>query len=172
MPLQHFQLRMGLTLFGQSEMVKILLVLLGLAYALCPYDAFPDFFVGPGWIDDAIILIILWKLYQAYKRKQYSYQGNYKGKDESSEKSTDTGFSEKESFRTHSQSGEKVDAKDPYTVLGIERNASPQEIKSAYRRLANKYHPDRVTHLGEEFRELAEKRFKDIQEAYRVLSVK
>jgi DnaJ like chaperone protein len=145
---------------------------LGLSYALFPYDAFPDFLVGAGWIDDAIILIILWKLYQAYKRKQYRYQGNYRGDGQSSDKSSDTRFSEKESFSSDSQSSEKVDAKDPYTVLGLERNASPEEIKSAYRRLANKYHPDRVTHLGEEFRELAEKRFKDIQEAYQALSVK
>jgi len=38
--------------------------------------------------------------------------------------------------------------------------------------LANKYHPDKVDHLGEEFKKLAEKKFKDIQEAYQKLTVK
>ena len=53
----------------------------------------------------------------------------------------------------------------------VSRSASPDEIKSAYRRLAAKYHPDKVVHLGEEFRELAEQRFKKIQQAYRELQV-
>jgi len=54
----------------------------------------------------------------------------------------------------------------------VNRGASAGEIKSAYRKLANKYHPDKVDHLGEEFKELAEKKFKDIQEAYQKLTAK
>ncbi|HUT69368.1 MAG TPA: DnaJ domain-containing protein [Desulfatiglandales bacterium] len=42
-------------------------------------------------------------------------------------------------------------------------------MKNAYRKLANKYHPDKVDHLGDEFRVLAEQRFKEIQEAYQEL---
>jgi DnaJ-class molecular chaperone len=57
--------------------------------------------------------------------------------------------------------------KDPYTVLGISPQSSLNEIKTAYHELAAKYHPDKVQHLGEEFGELAEARFKEIQEAYR-----
>ena len=45
----------------------------------------------------------------------------------------------------------------------------PEEIKNAYKQLANKYHPDKVLHLGEEFKKMAEERFKEIQEAYREL---
>jgi DnaJ-class molecular chaperone len=59
-----------------------------------------------------------------------------------------------------------------YMVLNVPRNASPEEIKTAYRKLVNKYHPDKVFHLGEEFRELAENRFKEIEEAYRKLMPK
>ena len=62
--------------------------------------------------------------------------------------------------------------KDPYKVLNISRNASSEEIKKAYRQLANKYHPDKVLHLGEEFRKLAEKHFKEVEEAYRELMPK
>jgi DnaJ-class molecular chaperone len=55
--------------------------------------------------------------------------------------------------------------KDFYQVLGISRNASVDEIKKAYRRLAKQYHPD-VNKGNKE----AEERFKEISEAYNVLS--
>jgi DnaJ-domain-containing protein 1 len=62
--------------------------------------------------------------------------------------------------------------KDPYTVLGVGRNATVDEIKKAYRRLVNTYHPDKVNHMGEEFQKLAEIKFKEIQEAYQQLKTR
>jgi len=53
-----------------------------------------------------------------------------------------------------------------YEILGIERNTTVEEIKKAYRQMALKYHPDKVTHLGEDVRKAAEEKFKKIQEAY------
>ncbi len=62
---------------------------------------------------------------------------------------------------------EFVEEKDKYyRILGIERNASKEEIKRAYREMANKYHPDRVSHLGREFSELAHQRIVQVNEAY------
>ena len=56
--------------------------------------------------------------------------------------------------------------KDYYEVLGVEKNATEQEIKKAYRKLAMKYHPDKVSHLGEDFRKTAEEKFKAVNEAW------
>jgi curved DNA-binding protein CbpA len=56
--------------------------------------------------------------------------------------------------------------KDYYQILGIERNSSEEEIKSAYRKLALQYHPDK--NLGNE--EEAEAKFKEMGEAYKILS--
>src|SRR5690349_18796372 len=58
-------------------------------------------------------------------------------------------------------------ARDYYEILGVKRNASEEEIKSAYRKLARQYHPDR--NPGDK---QAETNFKEVQEAYDVLSDK
>lgn len=60
-------------------------------------------------------------------------------------------------------------AKDPYAVLGIDHSATDDEVKKAYRRLAMKYHPDRVENMSEEIKKNAEKQFKEINEAYETI---
>ena len=55
--------------------------------------------------------------------------------------------------------------KDYYAVLGLEKGASDDEIKRAFRKLAIKYHPDKNQGNKE-----AEEKFKDINEAYQILS--
>ena len=61
------------------------------------------------------------------------------------------------------------DDKAVYRVLEISPDASNQEIKRAYRRMANKYHPDKVSHLGKEMQTLAEEKFKAVNNAYQQL---
>lgn len=63
-------------------------------------------------------------------------------------------------------SSQKVSKEDPYTLLGLSNACSVEEVQRAYRNLANKYHPDKVNHLGKEFIDLATKKFTRIQEAY------
>lgn len=56
---------------------------------------------------------------------------------------------------------------DPYKVLGVDKNATPEEIKKAYRKLAKKYHPD--NYANNPLSDLAEEKFKEINEAYETL---
>ena len=61
-------------------------------------------------------------------------------------------------------------AKNYYDILGVDKNASADEIKSAYRRLAKKYHPDVYATASDKEKAEAEAKFKEIQYAYDVLS--
>ena len=58
------------------------------------------------------------------------------------------------------------EADSAYTVLEISPNATDDEVRAAYRRMAMKYHPDRVSTLGPEVQKSAEEKFKQVQEAY------
>ncbi len=53
-----------------------------------------------------------------------------------------------------------------YTVLGVEQGADFAVIKKAYRKLSMQYHPDKVAHLGDEFKGVAEEKMKEINGAY------
>jgi DnaJ domain/Protein of unknown function (DUF1232) len=133
--------------------MRILLYLLTVLYVISPFDLVPDFLVGAGWIDDLILLGVLgWYHFVYRKRKAY--------RDPYYEQGQSTG-QRRRAFK---------EEKNPYEVLGVGNRASIQEIKGAYRRLSRQYHPDRVTHLGEEFRVLAEERFKEIQRAYQEIN--
>lgn len=57
-----------------------------------------------------------------------------------------------------------------YKILEINSDASEQEIKTAYRKMAKKYHPDRLGDVGDEVRAAAVEKFRQVQEAYDYLS--
>lgn len=61
------------------------------------------------------------------------------------------------------------DADSAYSVLEVSPNATNDEIKAAYRRMAMKNHPDKVATLGPEVQKAAEEKFRKIQEAYETL---
>lgn len=143
--------------------------LLAILYVLSPYDLLPDFIPGGGWIDDLIILGLLCWYHFVYRARKQRARERAWGYRQSKGTRTSQGSA---SFGERVRSDRGTEDQDPYQILGVEKGASSEEIKAAYRRLANQYHPDKVSHLGEEFKVLAEKRFRAIQEAYQKLSAK
>jgi hypothetical protein len=66
----------------------------------------------------------------------------------------------------HWKAGASGLQRDPWTVLGIPRTATPEETKTAYLSLVQQYHPDKVAHLGAELQTLAAEKTKAITQAY------
>lgn len=58
------------------------------------------------------------------------------------------------------------DVDSAYKILEIDPNCSDEEVKKAYRKMAMKYHPDKVTHLGDEVKKSAEEKFRELGTAY------
>jgi len=75
-----------------------------------------------------------------------------------------------EDSHEESQSTNESRKKNYYEILGVSIDATQKEIKKAHRKLVKEYHPDGYEHLAEDMRNEAEKRFKEISEAYSTLS--
>ncbi len=73
-------------------------------------------------------------------------------------------------LRTYKRLLKAAKRKDYYKILGVQRSASDAEIKKAYRKMALKCHPDRFASKSESEKTAAEAQFKDVNEAYGVLS--
>ena len=58
------------------------------------------------------------------------------------------------------------DIDSAFKILEISSSASDSEVKKAYRKMAVKYHPDKVAHLGKEIQKTAEEKFKAVSDAY------
>jgi len=58
------------------------------------------------------------------------------------------------------------DSSAAYKILEISKKATDNEVKKAYRKMAAKFHPDKVHHLGKEFQKMAEEKFKTLNDAY------
>lgn len=56
-----------------------------------------------------------------------------------------------------------------YAILEVDPKASDDEVRKAYRRMAMKYHPDKVAAMGEEFQKAATEKFRKVQEAYELI---
>ena len=70
--------------------------------------------------------------------------------------------------RRQSQGAYNTDSqgKDPYKVLGLEHGATKEDVKKAYRRLAMKYHPDKVANMSQDIQDNAARQFREINAAY------
>ena len=139
--------------------MKWVWIILALLYFLSPYDLIPGIH-GVGWIDDIVVLILLFRYLSRLNRADTAERPS-SGTNEHQQQNCSSGANHSDEI--------KKEARSPYEILNVPPNADPAEIRVAYRKLANQYHPDKVTHLGKEFQQLAEQRFKEIQEAYRKL---
>ena len=70
-------------------------------------------------------------------------------------------------YRQQREAAAGIGMEEQYlAVLGLESGADFAAIKKAYRKLSMQYHPDKVSHLGEEFQRVAEEKMKEINQAY------
>lgn len=143
--------------------MKWMLAALALLYALVPFDLLPDLLVGWGWLDDLFLLGLVWYLF--FWRGRRPTRRTVPGGDDESGKTQE--HAQASSAETDRDGAEPPE--NPYDVLGVPVGASQAEIQAAYRRLAARYHPDKLAHLGQEFQVLAEEKFKAIQSAYETL---
>jgi len=136
---------------------RIIVSILALVYTFLPWDFLPDFLVGWGWLDDILVLYLLWH----YFFRGRGVQPGSNGQRPENQQNAHSGAGA-------SQRGPSI-PKTPHEILDVSPGASQEEIKAAFKQLAGKYHPDKVEHLGDEFKALAEEKFKQIQEAYQTL---
>jgi DnaJ-domain-containing protein 1 len=69
-------------------------------------------------------------------------------------------------LRAGRQGAESDENESWWETLNVDKNASPEQIKTAFRREISKYHPDRVEGLGIELQELADRKAKQVNRAY------
>jgi hypothetical protein len=139
-------------------------ILAALLYIVSPIDAVPDFLPVVGWLDDLLVLgVLVWVLI-ARQRGQSPwdiFQGRVGGP-----------WRRRPSGPRPEDLTTDFSRMDPYALLDVSPQASPEEVKAAYKRAVARYHPDKVAHLGQEFQELAHKKLLAIQEAYETLQGK
>jgi len=164
-----------------STLVKFVLILLGLAYLISPADLIPEMYLPwIGWIDDSLVMMCLYHMIRYGQLPSFLFKNGTKqssGKkgqspetDQTFRKAKPNRSSDRTNATDQSTKENKSDRtgtlKSPYEVLGVDESASWSEIQSAYKNKAKQYHPDKLSHLGEEFSNLANEKFLEIQQAY------
>jgi DnaJ like chaperone protein len=123
-------------------------------------------------------LILLELIYQVFYSNEVVTQeelllaekiGNYLGISAYDQRSVGARY--KAGFRAARET-EGVSADKYYAILGLADGASFADIKAAYRKLSMQYHPDKVAHLGAEFKQMAEEKMKEINNAYEFMKRK
>jgi len=167
-----------------TPLVKLILVLLGLAYLISPGDVIPELYLPwVGWIDDSLVMLCLYHLIRYGRLPAFLFKTGRKHASGEKPRETDTNRPSshaapgRPSHRTGTtgrtaQGTTAANAgsfKSPYAVLGVNESASWSDIQTAYKNKVKQYHPDKLSHLGEEFSHLANEKFLEIQQAYAAL---
>ena len=145
-----------------------LLVFGALAYFVSPIDFIPDLLVlGIGSVDDILLVVITLRMVSRYVRPKHVEQARRLLETKSGKRQEEQSREEKNGPHDSRRRRAHTRNEDYYAeILGLNGDMSPSHIKSRYSDLAKQYHPDRVQHLGGEFREMAERKMKEINEAY------
>ena len=139
--------------------VKVVLIIFAAAYFISPIDLIPDFLIPYiGWLDDTFIIGIILYLIK-YNKLPFSNFGQFF-----------SSYKNQTFNKTRANQTSSKIYKDPYEILGINKNASADEINKAYKKKVKQYHPDKVSHLGEELQKIANEKFIEIKNAYDILS--
>ena len=164
-----------------SLYVKIILVIFALAYFISPVDIIPDILLPYiGWLDDGVVLATVLYMLRYGRLPDFIFRNKGPFKFFRHKPSS---FKEASYQRRKTESRTRADAtgtasnkkktpprhKTPYEILGIKQGAGKREIQTAYKAAIKKYHPDKLSHLGEEFSTLANEKFLEIQKAYDTL---
>ena len=166
-----------------SLFFKILLILLGLAYLIAPVDIIPEILVPfLGWLDDGLVLYCIIYLirygqlpWSFFKRKfddRHDQKSTGRSRPDPGSRTKNKGSGSRKTARNKRQTSKTNSFHPPrpaHEILGVAKNASWEEIQTAYKQLVKKYHPDKLSHLGKEFSDLAAKRFVEIQKAFESL---
>jgi hypothetical protein len=146
-----------------SLYLKIVLIIFGLAYLISPVDIIPDLLLPfVGWIDDGVVIATIYYLIRFGKLPNFFFKKQNPFKQPSGQNHAN--FTSKKETNRSSKS-----IPTPHEVLGITPDASKKEIQNAYRQAIKKYHPDKLSHLGKDFSNLANEKFLEVQKAYDTL---
>ncbi len=147
--------------------LKILLIICGAAYFISPLDIIPDQILPfVGWLDDGLIIATIIYMLKYGKFPSFFFKRDSSKIAKEFEKAqTQFNSQNKTTGNQDKTTSEKLE-KTPWEILGVPPNATKKEIQSAYKAAIKKYHPDKVSHLGKEFSQLANDKFVEIQKAY------
>lgn len=154
--------------------LKLILIIFGLAYLISPVDIIPDLLLPYiGWLDDGLVIgtIIYLIRYGRLPNFFFKKQGPFKPPFEknTADFSSNATNGQPENPDSQTKTSYRNRTKTPYDILGVKPGASKKEIQKAYKDAIKKYHPDKLSHLGEEFSHLANEKFLEIQNAYDTL---
>ncbi len=156
-----------------KTLIPIVLIILGILYVITPYNLLPSVIPVIGWIDDIAVtaLMIYYMRYGRLPDFINRFLGRMTGGGRANAGGNARGGAGGQHDDRQWQTGGAYGGgkTNPYNVLGVSPGASRQEIHEAYRKLAQQYHPDKVSHLGPEIQETAKRKFIEIQQAYEQL---
>lgn len=136
------------------------ILILGILYIVSFVDFLPDTIPLFGQLDDVVVAVALVWFFTSWLPKNRHRIYWFRRQ---------TGARASQTTGAGGNGARREEGIDPFEVLKVNRGASQDEIKHAYRVLMAKYHPDKVNHLGEEFQRLAHAKVVKIAKAYEML---